>query len=223
VFARLWHAVVALLVLAALVVQVVIAVKAAGLPRAHAVGTLAGTPLGGRLVRVASFFTIQSNVLVAITSAQLALRPDRDGRIWRVVRLDGLVGITVTGIVYSTVLAKVHEPEGWEQVSTNFVFHYAAPVLAVVGWLLLGPRPRIDGRVVRWSLLWPAAWFAYTVVHGEITGWWPYPFVDVDTDGYARVLLNAVLVTLVLGAVALVYGIADQRLRRAPDPVLLAA
>jgi hypothetical protein len=99
VFARVWHAGLATLIVAALAVQVVIAVRAAGLPHAHEVGTLAGAPLGGRLLRVASFFTIQSNVLVAITSAQLARRPDRDGPVWRVLRLDALVGIAVTGIV----------------------------------------------------------------------------------------------------------------------------
>jgi uncharacterized membrane protein len=169
-----------------------------------------------RLLRVFSFFTIQSNVLVGLTSAQLALRPDRDGRVWRVLRLDGLVGIAVTGIVYSTVLARIHEPKGWEQVSTNFVFHYAVPVLAVLGWLLFGPRPRIDARVVAWSLVWPLAWFAYTLVHGRISKWYPYPFVDVATHGYARVVVNALLVTVVLAAVSAVYAFGDRRLRREP-------
>jgi uncharacterized membrane protein len=186
VIARGWHGLTAVLVLAGLVVQCVIAIRVAGSPPAHAVGTLAGAALPVRLLRVFSFFTIQSNVLVGLTSAQLALRPDRDGRVWRVLRLDGLVGIAVTGIVYSTVLARIHEPKGWEQVSTNFVFHYAVPVLAVLGWLLFGPRPRIDARVVAWSLVWPLAWFAYTLVHGRVSKWYPYPFVDAATHGYAR-------------------------------------
>lgn len=218
-FARAWHATIAILVVAALGVQIAIAVQVAAHPPAHVVGTLAGTALAGRLVRVFSFFTIQSNVLSAVTSALLVADPDRDGLVFRVVRLDALLGITVTGIVYSTVLARVHEPKGWEQVSTNAVFHYVAPIMMVLGWLLFGPRPRIDTSVVRWALLWPVAWFAYTVAHGEATHWWPYPFVDAATHGYARVVLNAVIVTAVLGAVALMFGYLDRRLRRAPDPV----
>jgi hypothetical protein len=110
--ARLWHGVVATAVLAALVLQVVIAVKAPGSPPAHAVGTLAGAPVAGRLLRVASFFTIQSNVLVAVTSAQLSLSPARDGRVWRILRLDALVGIAVTGVVYATVLARIPRTQG---------------------------------------------------------------------------------------------------------------
>jgi hypothetical protein len=218
VVARGWHALTAILIVASLVVQCHIAVRAPGAPPAHEVGTLAGASLAGRLLRVASFFTIQSNVLVAVTSAALAHRPDRDGRIWRVLRLDALVGITVTGIVYSTVLARIHEPKGWEQTSTNAVFHYAAPILAVAGWLLFGPRPRIERATVLWSLLWPLLWFAYTLAHGAVSDWYPYPFVSVTDHGYGRVLLNALAVTAVLGAVAAAFATGDAKLRPAPRP-----
>ena len=220
--ARAWHALTAVLVLAALVVQCKIAVDAPGSPSGHAIGTLAGADLGGRLLRVASFFTIQSNVLVAVAAAFLALRPDRDGRVWRVVRLDALVGITVTGIVYSTVLARIHEPKGWEQTTTNAAFHYVVPVLAVLGWLFFGPRPRLDRMTVVWSLLWPLSWFGYTLAHGAISDWYPYPFVAVTDHGYGRVLLNALAVTVVLGIVATLFAVGDARLRPAPQPVMTA-
>jgi hypothetical protein len=219
VIARGWHALIALLIVAALIVQVKIAVDARATPSAHAVGTLAGASLAGRVLRVASFFTIQSNVLIAATSAQLAVHPDRDGPLWRVVRVSGLVGIAVTGIVYSTVLARMHEPKGWEQTSTNTVFHYAVPIGAVLGWLVFGPRPRIDRRTVAWSLLWPVLWFGYTLLHGEIGGWYPYPFVSVTQHGYPRVLLNALAVTAVLGAVAAAFAFGDRLLRPAPQPL----
>lgn len=218
-FARAWHATIALVVLASLVIQIKLAVDVGAHPAGHEVGRLAGTSLDGRLVRLVSFFTIQSNILSGIVSAQLAMRPDRDGPVWRVVRLDALFGITITGIVYSTVLAKIHEPKGWEQTTSNIGVHYVVPIMMVLGWLLLGPRPRVDRQVIAWSLLWPVAWAAYTVVHGEATGWYPYPFVDVATHGYARVLLNALLVVGVLAVVAMLIGVGDRRLRPAPDPV----
>ena len=41
---------------------------------------------------------------------------------------------------------------------TNVGFHYLSPLLAVVGWLLFGPRPRIDRTTLLWSLAWPLAW-----------------------------------------------------------------
>ncbi|MDP9092168.1 MAG: Pr6Pr family membrane protein [Actinomycetota bacterium] len=210
--ARIWHGVVAVLILVALVIQLVIAVHAAGAPLAHDVGTIAGTPITGRLVRVLSFFTIQSNVLCAVTSAQLAFNPARDGRLRRIARLDALFGITVTGVVYSTVLARIHEPNGWEQVSTNTIFHYAAPIMAVAGWVTFGPRARVDPHTLRWALAWPASWFLYTLAHGAITHWYPYPFVDVHSHGYLRVVINALLVTAVFGAIAALFSVGDRKL-----------
>lgn len=221
---RRWHFAIALLVAAGILVQFWIAIRVAGTPKAHAVGTLAGTPVANRLLRVLSFFTIQSNILSGLSSAQLGRNPNRDGRIWRAVRLASLFGIAVTGIVYSTVLAKVHEPHGWQETSTNTIFHYIVPIMMVVGWLLFGPRPRIDRRTIALALLWPAAWVGYILVYGAITKWYPYPFLDVITHGYGRVIANAAAVVVVLFGVTTVYWLGDQRLptpddasQRSPD------
>jgi uncharacterized membrane protein len=219
VLSRGWNGAIAALVVAGLIIQVVIAVRVPSSPPSTAAGQLAGATLGGRLLRVISFFTIQSNILAAVVSAQLVLAPRRNGPIWRIVRLDALVGITVTGIVYSTVLARIHEPHGWEQVSSNAIFHYLVPIMVVVGWLAFGPRPRITGATVLWSLAWPLLWFGYTLVHGAIDGWYPYPFVDVGTHGYAVVLVNALLVTGVLGVVATLFAVGDRHLGPAAQAV----
>lgn len=203
------------MVVAALVVQVWIAIDAPASPAAHAVGTLRGTNVVGRVTRVFSFFTIQSNVLCALAAVQLARSPDRDGRAWRALRLAGLFGITVTGVVYATVLARIHEPHGWAETATNAAFHYVVPIGVVAGWLLLGPRPRIT-RAASAALVWPAAWFAWTLVHGAATKWYPYPFVDVTTHGYVVVLRNAFLVLVVLAVVSAAFAAGDRFLPPAP-------
>jgi uncharacterized membrane protein len=217
--ARVWHAAVALLIVLALVVQVIIAVQAPGSPPSHGVGQVAGAALITRLIRIISFFTIESNILSAIVSAQLARNPNRDGPVWRVVRLATLFGITVTGIVYSTVLARMHEPHGWEQTFTNTVFHYIVPIAMVLGWLAFGPRPRITGRVIGWSLVWPLLYMGYTLAHGAASKWYPYPFTDVTTHGYGRVIVNALLVTVVFGVVGALFALGDRRLPPAPRDV----
>jgi hypothetical protein len=214
--ARVWHGTITVAVLAGMVVQVVMVARLHAAPHDVSPGVVGGATTPARFVRLISFFTIQSNLLVGYASAVLAVHPARDGRIWRVIRLDGLVGIAVTGIVYSTVLARMHEPKGWEQVTTNTLFHYVTPIAAVLGWLLFGPRPRISRAVVLGALVWPAAWFGYTLARGTSDHWYPYPFLDVVTHGYARVVVNAVLVTLVLAAVSAVFWLGDRRLGKAP-------
>src|ERR1700753_2639365 len=145
--ARAWHAVIAVLAVAAIALQVWIAIKASATPPGHNVGVLAGTAVGWRICRFFSFFTVQSNVLSAISSALLVASPARDGGGFRLLRLSSLFGITVTGVVYSTVLARVHTPHGWQETSSNTVVHYVVPIMMVLGWLFFGPPPRITRRV----------------------------------------------------------------------------
>ncbi|MBA2552187.1 MAG: Pr6Pr family membrane protein [Geodermatophilaceae bacterium] len=169
-----------------------------------------------RLVRLLSFFTIQSNIIVTAVALTLVIRPDRDGQLWQIARLAALVCITVTGIVYVTVLRGLVELTPAGRVADTGL-HYLTPLLVVVGWLAFGPRPRIGVRVIVATMLYPALWLAYTLSRGELTDEYPYPFVDVTAEGYAAVALNCVVVTALFLAVAGIYLWLDTRLRAAPS------
>ena len=156
-----------------------------------------------------SYFTIQSNVLVCATSWGLALRPNAPGLLWRVLRLDAHRRHRVTGLVYTVALAGLQHLHGWARLCDN-VFHYIVPIATVVRWLLLGPRGRVDRETVLLGLIWPLLWFAYTLVHGAVSGWYPYHFIDVGRIGYAEALRNALLVTLLLGLVLSVIWLVDR-------------
>jgi hypothetical protein len=190
VYARLWHGLLAAVVLGSLVTQ--IALTAQGSPGPDGVVE----PVVTRFVRLFSFFTIQSNILLLIVAATLAVNPERDGRLWRVVRLDAVLGIIITGLVYATVLAGVANPTGagwW----SNLGFHYVAPWWALLGWLLFGPRSRMDGRTLGWAVVWPVLWIGYTFAHGAVTDWYPYPFVGVTEIGYGAAVRNMAFVVLI--------------------------
>ena len=51
-----------------------------------------------RIVNVLSYFTVQSNILVALTTGLLAVRLDRRATWFRVLRLSAVIGITITGV-----------------------------------------------------------------------------------------------------------------------------
>lgn len=220
--ARAWHAAIAVIAVAALVMQVWIAIRVSAHPASHDVGRLRGTALGWRIGRVFSFFTIQSNLACALVSLSLARDAGRDGTGWRVLRLDSLLGITVTGVVYGTVIAKYDQLSGWQQHSVNACVHYIVPAAMVLGWLLFGPRPRISVRTVAWALAWPACYLTYILVQGRFSRWYPYPFLDVAGHGYARVALNAVAVLVVFAVLSGLYYLGDRRLpatRYEPDHI----
>ena len=195
--ARCWFALNALVVAVALAIQIPItAGRAEG---------FFDTP-AARVGNLFTFFTILSNILVAVVCVALVVRR-RDSDLFAVAWLDALLGITVTGIVYNTVLAGLYDLRGAEYLADR-LFHMVSPLLFVVGWLLFGPRGLVRGRVVGLALVYPLVWLAFTLVRGALIGWYPYPFVDVITLGYGQVALNSVLITLLfLVLAAVVFGV----------------
>ena len=49
--------------------------------------------------------------------------------------------------------------------------------------------PTRGGRL--WWLAWPVGYFAYALLRGQASGFYPYYFIDVGQLGIARVLLYA--------------------------------
>ena len=212
-----WHLVTLLVIVLSLGIQLVLVIRGIDV----LVPEEGQTPPGvlTRVLRFFSYFTVQSNVLVALSVLPLLRYPAVDEKGWRVLRLDALIGIAVTGVVFVVALRPIVDLSGISAL-TNVGFHYLSPLLAVVGWLLFGPRPRIDGSTLRWALAWPLAWLAYTLAHGALTGWYPYPFIDAGQLGYPATLINAGLVTILMLVTGAVFLVADSRLP--PKPEIMA-
>jgi hypothetical protein len=206
---RFWNLVLALVVTATVVAQLFLLVS--GGPDVNTTAAAAPVPLATKLLRFFSYFTVQSNLLVLAAAISLVIRPGRDGALWRVLRLDALLGIAVTGVVFATLLAGLVHPSGIG-IWINAGFHQFSPVWTLLGWLALGPRPRIDARTIRWAFAWPVAWLAYTMVHGAITGWYPYPFLNADKLGYGQVGLTIAIILVAALATAFAFQAIDRRL-----------
>jgi hypothetical protein len=166
--------------------------------------------LPARIYRFFAYFTIQSNLLVAIAAVQLARDPARDGRGWRVLRVAGIAGIGVTGLVHFVLLRPLLDLEGADYVADKLL-HMVVPVLAIVGWALFGPRPRVDRRAVTRAIIWPFAWLAWTLVVGGLSDWYPYPFLDHREDGVLAVVVACVGITALFLAVFALIAWVDAR------------
>ena len=162
--------------------------------------------LVARVYRYFAYFTIQSNILVALSSTALARDPALDRRGWRVVRLAGIVGITVTGLVHFFLLRPLLDLDGANWAADKLL-HMVVPVLAVAAWVWVGPRPRFTWREAAYALVWPLAWLAWTLVVGQVDGWVPYPFLDASEEGWGSVVVVSIGITaLFCGLFALVPG-----------------
>lgn len=209
VLSRWWHGALAVLLLIAFVTQIVVLLAGGADANSGQGAEVVG--VGTRLVRFFSYFTIQSNLIALAAVTTLALNPLRDGKGWRVLRLDALLGIVITGLVFDIVLSKQVHLEGLA-LALTIVFHYISPWWTLLGWLLFGPRPRISWSTVGLAFVWPVAWIAYTFVHGAASHWYPYPFLDADSLGFPEALRNTLLVVLLAAVLAIVFKLIDGRL-----------
>jgi len=208
VAARLVHGLVAAVVLFSLVLQLVLLFTGGTDANSGESGT--AIPLGTRLFRFFSFFTVQSNIIVGVVAVLLAVNPLRTGRVWQVVRLDSLLGIVITGLVYAIVLAPMVQLTGWAQVA-NIGLHYVSPWASLAAWLVFGPRPGFRVSTAVWAFLWPVLWLIYTFAHGAISHWYPYPFLNADALGLGQAVVNSLLVVLVAAVLAAVLLVIDRR------------
>jgi hypothetical protein len=210
--ARIWHGLTAAVAIGALVLQLVLVIQGGTV-----LDETSRPDLPVRLGRLLSYFTIQSNVLVAICTVQLARDPLRDGSWWRVLRLASVSGIFLTGVVHFVLLRPLLDLEGADYVADKLL-HMAVPLLAVLGWALLGPRPRIEVREIRLALVWPLAWLAWTLVIGGLSGWYPYPFLDHrEEHGSIGVVLTSVAITVFFLLVLALARSVDQKAPPAPQ------
>jgi hypothetical protein len=200
--ARVWFAATAACVLAGVVIS---AVTAANNVHGHF------HPAVARAANAFAFFTVQSNLLVGVGTLLLAVRLERRSTAFAVLRLTGLVAITVTGIVFHVALAQTLDLKSWDAVGNELV-HTVVPVMAVVGWLLIGPRDLASARVAWLSLIFPVCWLTFTLIRGAIVHWYPYPFIDVTQLGYGRAAVNCVWVTVLMLGLAAGATVLDGRI-----------
>ncbi len=151
------------------------------------------------------YFTIWTNVLAALTlGAAAGLPGGAFGRLLRRADVHSAVAMSIVIVcaIYNLLLRQLWQPHGW-QIVADRILHDVMPPLFLLHWWLAVPKAALHWRRVLVWQAYPAAYFAVAMLRGAFDGWYPYPFLDVGTLGYLRVLLDACAVLLVFVAVAL--------------------
>lgn len=159
-----------------------------------------------------SFFTVISNTLaVAAMLAPGAAPRSTLGRFFdRPAVRSTIAGylIIVAGI-YFFFLRNAWNPTGL-QMFADSILHYVMPLLFLIDWALFVPKGRASWRRAAASLALPVVYIAWTFAHGGLTGWYPYPFVDVTKLGYTVVGRNMVLLFAAFVAAAAALAAIDR-------------
>jgi hypothetical protein len=151
---------------------------------------------------LARFFTVITNLLVALTMTAVAI-----GRRVSPFVLGGLtLSILLVGVVYMTLLRGLMELSGGALLA-DMLLHKVSPVAMALWWLFFPPKKALKwNAALRWAI-YPLAYFAHTLARGHFDGRYPYPFTDVGRLGRVQTLINAggIAMAFILAGFALVW------------------
>lgn len=165
----------------------------------------ATTTVGETIIRFFSYFTILTNTIVAIYFTREALTkhaPTTQSLASPLQKNTGVltaitIYILIVGLVYQFLLRHTWSPQGLNKL-VDELLHSVIPILVLLYWYLYENRSVLQYRKIPKWLVFPAVYALYTLVHGSFTGWYPYPFLDVNALGTDRVVITIIL--LLLGA-----------------------
>jgi hypothetical protein len=152
-----------------------------------------GASLIGGVVNFLSFFTVLTNILVALALTFLSMTAaSRASRIFAqaTVSTGIAASIALVGIAYNLLLRHLWQPQGLQWVADE-ILHDVTPLVFLLYWWLFVPKGLLGGLdIAKWAL-YPGFYLFYALIRGALFCLYPYPFIDVDQLGYTRVFLNA--------------------------------
>jgi len=141
-----------------------------------------------------AFFTVTTNILVAVTLIVPALSPSSrlGGFLAKPSSITGATAsIILVCIVYNTLLSHLYHQEGWRFV-TDLLLHDVVPILTVAYWWVAVKRGSVAWKSAAAWALYLVVYFLYASARGLVTGFYPYYFLNVEKLGFGWALLNAI-------------------------------
>jgi hypothetical protein len=174
------------------------------------------------IIRYFSYFTIQTNILVAICFTTLLLKPRSKwgGFFSSQQTLSAItVYIVIVGLIYNTILRFLWEPQGLQKI-VDELLHSVIPLLVLFYWFVFTAKDRLQWKNVLPWLIYPFAYIVYILIRGSVSGFYPYPFINTQQLGLNKVLVNSVGIAFVFVCMSLLLVmIAKSTGKRLPEIV----
>ena len=139
--------------------------------------------MGGSTVFM--YFTIQSNLailLIALIGLCLILLKKDIKYVWYVIKLVGTVSISITGLVFCSVLAPTMESGAWKM--TNVLTHVVVPLSAIIDFFVVGIYTKYRRIDILYVVIPPILYLIYACI-GYVADWkftnttnYPYFFLN---------------------------------------------
>ncbi len=167
------------------------------------------TPIPETITRFFSFFTILTNILVAVYFSSLGFfSKSKAGQFFSkpATATAITIYITLVGLGYQFLLRHIWDPKGWQYVADELL-HSVIPFFALLYWILMVPKVKLKSKMIAIWIVYPVVYFILVMIRGAFSGFYPYYFIDVTQLRYAQVLKNsgALLVVFILLSALFIY------------------
>lgn len=140
-------------------------------------------------IRFFSYFTILTNLIVAVYFTSQVFKKDQksenSGTLTAIT-----IYIVIVGLIYQAVLRSTWNPTGLQRV-VDELLHTLIPVFVLIYWFLYENKNGLNYKQIPKWAVYPLIYLFYILIRGNFSGFYPYPFVDVLSIGYSKVMMNS--------------------------------
>jgi hypothetical protein len=142
-------------------------------------------------VQFFSYFTILTNFLVTLYFTN-ELRGERGiGFLKKPSAIGSLtVFISIVGLVYHLILKPIWKPEGFTMILSE-IHHTVVPAGTLIYWLFFKAQNLVRFKSMLLWLIYPVLYLSFVIWRGGLSGFYPYPFLNVGELGLEQVLINS--------------------------------
>ena len=148
------------------------------------------------IIRFFSFFTILTNILVALFLTISVFRLNKfpfnlflaKGTLTAITAF-----ILIVGLVYQIVLRQIWEPTGLQYI-VDELLHTIMPLFMLGYWFFnIRKEDLLLKPVLNW-LLYPTMYLIFIMIRGYISGYYPYTFLNIEEIGYESTIINITVI-----------------------------
>jgi len=146
-------------------------------------------------IKLFRYFTIQSNLLVAVYFALTVSGKFDDSDFFKRFFGSVFLSIFVTGIVFAGYLEWTYVSPGLYKIGSALL-HYISPILVTMYLLQSKEDYSFEYKDIKVWLIYPVSYLVYLIIQGVITNDYLYPFFDVPTIGVLGLVISTFFLVL---------------------------
>ncbi|MCH8488127.1 MAG: Pr6Pr family membrane protein [Candidatus Cyclonatronum sp.] len=179
--------------------------------------TTSGLPLTESLMQLFSYFTVLTNLLVTIYCTVHLLSSSQQSRSKLFLRPETLTALTVfiliVGTVYHLLLKSLWNPEGLLMI-TDEIYHTFVPLGTLALWLVSADNKGGNLKYLYSWILYPVLYLVFVLIRGSVSGFYPYPFINVAELGLVTVMMNSFFLLILMCLLFLLFGFVGKNIAR---------